>query len=172
MIMQIPVNALIVQLDIPAYAFGIAILMLVMILHGVCLLQIAKRYEVKAYLYLAEKKYTEVTKVFYLSILLLLITHLFEIVIWGLFIYGFGLIAHWSQSVLFSGSAYTAIGFMDDSLPEGWRMLAVIIAFSGLFSFAWTASVMISMTRSFRKAYARMHMHKLNLPQEMIDRFE
>lgn len=170
--MQIPVNALIVQLDILAYAFGIAILMLVMILHGVCLLQIAKRYEVKAYLYLAEKKYTEVTKVFYLSILLLLITHLFEIVIWGLFIYGFGLIAHWSQSVLFSGSAYTAISFMDDSLPEGWRMLAVIIAFSGLFSFAWTASVMISMTRSFRKAYARMHMHKLNLPQEMIDRFE
>jgi len=170
--MQIPADSLIVQLDIPAYTFGIVILMLVMILHGVCLLQIAKRYEVKAYLYLAEKKYTEVSKVFYLSILLLLMTHLFEILIWGLFIYGFGLIAHWSQSVLFSGSAYTAIGFMDDSLPEGCRMLAVIIAFSGLFSFAWTASVMISMTRSFRKAYTRMHMHKLDLPQEIIDRFE
>ena len=170
--MQIPADSLIVQLDIPAYTFGIVILMLVMILHGVCLLQIAKRYEVKAYLYLAEKKYAEVSKVFYLSILLLLMTHLSEILIWGLFIYGFGLIAHWSQSVLFSGSAYTAIGFMDDSLPEGWRMLAVIIAFSGLFSFAWTASVMISMTRSFRKAYTRMHMHKLDLPQEIIDRFE
>jgi len=83
--MQIPADSLIVQLDIPAYTFGIVILMLVMILHGVCLLQIAKRYEVKAYLYLAEKKYTEVSKVFYLSILLLLMTHLFEILIWGLF---------------------------------------------------------------------------------------
>ncbi|QWD84148.1 hypothetical protein ICU98_03560 [Polynucleobacter sp. MWH-P3-07-1] len=170
--MQIPTNSLAVQLDIPAYTFGIAILMLVMIFHGICLLQTAKRYEVKAYLYLAEKRYAEVTKVFYQAILLLLITHLFEILIWGLFIYSFGLITHWSQSVLFSGSAYTAIGFMDDTLPEGWRMLAVIIAFSGLFSFAWTASVMISMTRSFRKAYTRMHMHKLNLSQEIIDRFE
>jgi len=51
-------------------------------------------------------------------------------------------------------------------------MLAVIIAFSGMFAFAWTASVMISMTKNFRQAYTRLHMLKLKLPTEVINRFE
>ena len=76
------------------------------------------------------------------------------------------------QSVLFSGSTYTAMGFMDDLLPGGWKMLAIIIAFSGMFAFAWTASVMISMTKNFRQAYTRLHMKKLNLPAEVIERFK
>jgi len=64
------------------------------------------------------------------------------------------------------------MGFMEDILPEGWKMLAVIIAFSGMFAFAWTASVMISMTRNFRQAYTKLHMHKLNISSEIIDRFK
>ena len=64
------------------------------------------------------------------------------------------------------------MGFMNNILPYGWEMLAIIIALSGMFAFAWTASVMISMTKNFRKAYARMHMESLNLAREIIDRFE
>jgi hypothetical protein len=64
------------------------------------------------------------------------------------------------------------MGFMEDILPDGWKMLAVIIAFSGMFSFAWTASAMISMTKNFRQAYAKLHMKKLNIASEVIDRFE
>ena len=64
------------------------------------------------------------------------------------------------------------MGFMDDLLPPGWKMMAIIIAFSGMFSFAWTASTMISMTKNFRQAYTRMHMKKLNIPAEIIERFE
>ena len=51
-------------------------------------------------------------------------------------------------------------------------MLAVIIAFSGMFAFAWTASVMISMTKNFRQAYTKHHMEKLNISSEIIDRFK
>jgi len=76
------------------------------------------------------------------------------------------------QSILFSGSTYTAMGFMEDILPDGWKMLAVIIAFSGMFSFAWTASVMISMTKNFRQAYTKLHMRKLKISSDIIDRFE
>jgi hypothetical protein len=50
-------------------------------------------------------------------------------------------------------------------------MLAVIIAFSGMFAFAWTASAMISMTKNFRQAYTKMHMEKLKLSSDIIDRF-
>jgi hypothetical protein len=159
------------QLDLPAYLFGIAMLLVVMLVHGVALLQIAKRYEVKSFLYLSEHKYSSVAFVFYFSVLCLFLIHIFEI-IWGVSLRAFNLLPNLGESILFSGSTYTAMGFMDDLLPNGWKMLAVIIAFSGMFAFAWTASVMISMTKNFRQAYTRLHMQKLKLPSEVIERYK
>ena len=160
------------SLDLPSYLIGAAILLVVMIFHGVVLLQISKRYEVKTFLYLSDKRYSDVAFCFYISIFCLFITHIAEIVLWGLAIFTLSLLPTLGQSILFSGSTYTAMGFMEDNLPEGWKMLAVIIAFSGMFAFAWTASVMISMTRNFRQAYTKLHMHKLNISSEIIDRFK
>lgn len=161
-----------IALDLPGYLLGGIMLLLVLVFHGVLLLQIAKRYEVKTFLYLAEKKYSAVATCFYTSIFCLFLTHIAEIFIWGIALFAFNLISILGQSILFSGSTYTAMGFMEDILPDGWKMLAVIIAFSGMFSFAWTASVMISMTKNFRQAYTKLHMKKLNISSEIIDRFE
>jgi hypothetical protein len=55
------------ELDLPAYLFGITMLLIVMLVHGFVLLQIAKRYEVKSFHYLSEQKYSSVAFVFYLS---------------------------------------------------------------------------------------------------------
>ena len=159
-------------LDLPGYLLGGVLLLVVMVFHGVLLLQIAKRYEVKTFLYLNEKKYSAVAASFYTSVFCLFLTHIAEIFIWGAALFVFKLIPTLGQSILFSGSTYTAMGFMEDILPDGWKMLAIIIAFSGMFSFAWTASVMISMTKNFRQAYTKMHMKKLNISSEIIDRFE
>ena len=165
-------TALLTDLDLPGYLLGIFMLMLVMLIHGISLLQIAKRYEVKSFLYLSEHAYSSVALIFYISVLCLFLTHIFEIIIWGASLYIFKLLPDLGQSILFSGSTYTAMGFMDDLLPAGWKMLAIIIAFSGMFSFVWTASVMISMTKNFRQAYTRLHMQKLNLPADVIERFK
>jgi hypothetical protein len=164
-------QALETSLDLPAYLLGATMLVVVMIFHGFALLQIAKRYEVKTFLYLAEKRYSSVAICFYISVFGLFLAHLLEIMIWGLAIYLFRLLPDLGDSILFSGSTYTAMGFMEDILPSGWKMLAVIIAFSGMFAFAWTASVMITMTKNFRQAYTKLHMEKLNLSSEIIDRF-
>ena len=147
-------------------------LLVVMIFHGAILLQIAKRYEVKTFVCLADKRYSEVGLCFYISVLCLFLAHIAEILLWGLALYGLKLLPALGQSILFSGSTYTAMGFMEDILPDGWKMLAVIIAFSGMFAFAWTASVMISMTKNFRQAYTKLHMKRLNVSPEIIDRFE
>ena len=72
------------ELDLPAYLFGIAMLLVVMLVHGLALLQIAKRYEVKSFLYLSEQKYSSVAFVFYVSVLCLFLTHIFEIILWGI----------------------------------------------------------------------------------------
>lgn len=160
------------QLDLPGYLLGIDILLLIMLVHGVALLQIAKRYEVKSFLYLTEHKHSSVAFVFYISVLCLFLTHIAEIIIWGVSLWALKLLPALDQSILFAGSTYTAMGFMDDLLPPGWKLPAIIIAFSGMFAFAWTASVMISMTKNFRQAYTRMHMEKLNIPAEIIERFK
>ena len=160
------------SLDLPGYLFGGVMLLLVMVFHGAGLLQIAKRYEVKTFLYLSENKYSAVALCFYISVFCLFLTHIAEVLIWGFALYAFKLLPALGQSILFSGSTYTAMGFMEDILPDGWKMLAVIIAFSGMFAFAWTASVMISMTKNFRKAYTKLHMRTLNLSSDIIDRFE
>lgn len=170
--MNLSQPSLATAMDLPGYFVGGAILLLVMVFHGALLLQIAKRYEVKTFVYLADKKYSEVGFCFYISVLFLFLTHIAEIFIWGLVLFGLKLLPGLGQSILFSGSTYTAMGFMEDSLPDGWKMLAVIIAFSGMFAFAWTASVMISMTKNFRQAYTKLHMKKLNVSSEIIDRFE
>lgn len=159
------------ELDLPAYLLGATILILVIIFHGIALLQIAKRYEVRTFLYLSEKKYSSVAICFYISVFGLFLAHIAEIVIWGFALYLFRLLPNLGDSILFAGSTYTAMGFMEDILPNGWKMLAVIIAFSGMFAFAWTASVMISMTKNFRQAYTKLHMEKLNISSEIIDRF-
>lgn len=160
------------SLDLPSYLLGGTMLLVVMVFHGLLLLQIAKRYEVKTFLYLAEKKYSAVAYCFYVSVFCLFLTHIAEILIWGLALYGFKLLPDLGESILFAGSTYTAMGFMEDILPDGWKMLAVIIAFSGMFAFAWTASVMISMTKNFRQAYTKIHMRNLNISSDIIDRFE
>ena len=165
-------SSLSTALDLPGYLLGAAMLLIILIFHGVALLQIAKRYEVKTFLYLAEKKYSAVAFCFYTSVFFLFLTHIAEILIWGVALYGFKLLPELGESILFSGSTYTAMGFMEDILPYGWKMLAVIIAFSGMFAFAWTASVMISMTKNFRQAYTKLHMRKLNISSDIIDRFE
>jgi hypothetical protein len=159
-------------MDLPGYLLGGAMLLVVMVFHGAILLQIAKRYEAKTFVCLADQKYSEVGFCFYISIMFLFLTHIAEILLWGVALYVFKLLPELDQSILFSGSTYTAMGFMEDILPNGWKMLAVIIAFSGMFAFAWTASVMISMTKSFRQAYTKLHMKKLNVASEIIDRFE
>lgn len=160
------------NLDLPGYLLGGVMLLIVMIFHGALLLQIAKHYEVKTFLYLAEKQYSAVAVCFYVSVFCLFLVHIAEILIWGVVLYALKLIPALGQSILFGGSTYTAMGFMEDILPDGWKMLAVIIAFSGMFAFAWTASVMISMTKNFRQAYTKLHMKKLNIASEVIDRFE
>jgi len=170
--MTLSTQNLLTRLDLPGYICGITLLLLVMLIHGASLLQIAKRYEVKSFLHLAEHRYSAVAFVFYLSVLCLFLTHILEIIIWGFSLWALNLVPTLSESILFGGSTYTAMGFMNDMLPDGWKMLAIIIAFSGMFAFAWTASVMISMTKNFRQAYTKSHMKKLNIPSEIIERFK
>jgi hypothetical protein len=45
-------------------------------------------------------------------------------------------------------------------LPDGWHMLAPIIAMSGLFTFGWTGSVLVEIVRRCQEAKGALLKHK------------
>jgi len=78
------------------------------------------------------------------AIFLLLGLHLLEIVVWAVGLHYSGLVPNWRTAGLFAANNYTALG-SGAVLPVGWGMLTPIIAISGLFTFGWTGSVLVSM---------------------------
>ena len=102
---------------------------------------------------LAKKEYNRVFFHFYSSFIFFAIIHILEILLWGMFILKLDLIDNAIEAILFAGSCYTTVGFIADLLPSGWKSLAFFISFTGLFSFAWTTSVMFGMTNTYKDAW-------------------
>jgi len=136
---------------------GVLMLAIVLAFHGYCLTWITFRYELNSRLNFARQRPQYVFVHFYLSVMALALVHIAAVVFWALALTLSGLVTDFTQSILFSGSCYTTLGFMDNILPAGWRMLAIIITLSGLFSMAWSTSMMISMTDHFREAWIKKH---------------
>lgn len=77
------------------------------------------------------------------AVLLLLGLHLAETAVWAAsLVYG-GLVTSWRAAGFFAGNTYTTVGYGTFVLPEGWEMVAPIIAMSGLFTFGWSGSVLV-----------------------------
>ena len=76
---------------------------------------------------------------------LLALAQLASISIWALSIWMLGILPSWFTALHLSASSYTTLGDFPAVIADGWHMIPVFIAFSGLFSFAWAASSTMSM---------------------------
>ena len=140
--------------------FGILGLIMVLLYHGSAINFLITRFERYTNQNLAKKQYNRVFFHFYLAFFYIALIHLTEIVIWTIYVDQLHLIDNAIQTLLFVGSCYTTVGFVEDLLPDGWKSLAFFISFSGLFSIAWTTSVMIGMTNSYKAAWNLKHHQK------------
>jgi len=95
----------------------------------------------------------------YLSMVLVLTSHLVDIVIWGYALVWSGLVKDISQALYFSGSTYTTLGYGEDIMPPAWNAITAVIALSGMFCIAWTTSVLLSIVSVF-------HPHRLTAHKE------
>jgi hypothetical protein len=84
------------------------------------------------------------------SIFLMLTLHIVEILIWAFSLNRLGLIARVHDSIYFCANAYTTLGYGAVALEQPWRNISPVIAISGLFTFAWTTSVLVNVVRSHR----------------------
>jgi len=86
--------------------------------------------------------------VFLACILLLLISHLTQIYVWGYALNAYDIIANQHQAMVYAGSTYTTVGFIADPLPTQWQLLSVIMATSGLFTFGWSTAIMFILSQA------------------------
>jgi hypothetical protein len=62
----------------------------------------------------------------------LILIHLVEISIWGLFYFWQGCLPDAESAFYFSGVTYTSVGYGDLVLPKPWRVLAPLEALTGI----------------------------------------
>jgi hypothetical protein len=85
------------------------------------------------------------------TVFVLLALHVLEMIVWAASLVYSGLVPDWRTAGFFAGNTYTTIGYGNFILPDGWKMLAPIIAISGLFAFGWTGSVLVDLVGRCQK---------------------
>jgi hypothetical protein len=123
---------------------GFSLVICTLIIHGGGMYLVMHKFELNWPRYLHEKN--EFRRQFYLGhlIVMMLLTHMFEIFVIALVLFGIHALSDLRAAFYFTGETYTTLGFGDVLLPAGWRQLALFIAMSGLFAFGWSTGVLVS----------------------------
>jgi hypothetical protein len=128
---------------------GMFFLVLVIFIHGAGMRFVNRRFSI------AWARVNERTPHWRLNLILgtaigsLAAIHLFETLVWAVPISAAGIIPKMRDSYYYVLESYTTLGEGNVSLPERWRLLGPIIAISGLFTFGWTGSVLVSIMNKF-----------------------
>jgi hypothetical protein len=62
--------------------------------------------------------------------------------------------------VYFCANSYTTLGFGSIDLGGQWRNISPVIAISGLFTFAWTTSSLVTMVSSYAKLIEQLEIER------------
>ena len=121
-------------------AFGSAMLILSLIIHGFGMLIVQRSNRHFQELALGFRR----EAAFSLLILMLLLTHMVEMLMWASMLTWGGAIATFRNSYYYVAVTYTTLGYGEGTLSEPWRIMAPMMAMSGVFAFGWTTSVLFS----------------------------
>ena len=146
------VQSLLAVYDVPDIIFGSVMLLLILFFHGLSMAAIGEHYEWQSNRLLAARRFWLVEVVFYFSMIALMMTHIAEIGLWSYALYVSGLVGDMRRAIIFTGNTYTTVGYGEDIMPVGWKLLTTIIALSGMFAFAWTTSVLLNMMKMYQEA--------------------
>ena len=82
---------------------------------------------------------------YFLAILLVIAIHLAEIVVWAYICVALKVFPTNPQTFYFAGEMYTTVGYGDYKLSEQWRILPIIISFSGIFAVSMSGAALYNM---------------------------
>ncbi len=82
---------------------------------------------------------------YFIAILLVIAIHLAEIVIWAYICVALKVFPTNPQTFYFAGEMYTTVGYGNYQLTEQWRILPIIISFSGIFAVSMSGAALYTM---------------------------
>jgi len=147
----------------PLAALGIGAIILVMLVlfHGLGLHRILvnfKRTELR--LRVGRPHLGRAGFLFGWAVFLMLSLHIAEIAAWAYALIILGLIVRPADALYFCANAYTTLGYGTVDLGPHWRTISPIIAISGLFTFAWTTSSLVSIVTSYLKLVEQLEVER------------
>jgi Ion channel len=129
--------------------FGAAGLVLSLLFHGFGMAYVQKKN--RDYQRLAPFRFRrQVT--FSLLIFLLLCTHLVEVLLWAAALVFIGAVPVIRDAFYYAAVTYTTLGYNESTLSHEWRIIAPMMAMSGVFAFGWTTSVLFAIVSSYDDA--------------------
>ena len=148
-------------MPVPDFFFGGGMLLLIVLIHAAGMRFVTDRFEKRLQTFgiLHSTWRPDVLMGFVVTLMLLL--HLLEIWVWSAALVYSGLVDNWRAAGFFAANTYTTVGYGNFLLPDGWHMLAPIIAMSGLFTFGWTGSVLVEIVRRCQQVKTAAYKAKL-----------
>ncbi len=132
-------------------AFGGTILVFIVLFHGMGIRMLTGHLVKRSQYILGHPTYWRADLLMVSTVFALLALHLFEIFLWAASLVYSGMVTDWRTAGFFAGNTYTTIGYGNFVLPLRWNMMAPIIAISGLFTFGWSASVLVDLVGRCQK---------------------
>jgi len=82
---------------------------------------------------------------YFIAILLIIAVHFAEIIAWAYICVALKVFPTNPQTFYFAGEMYTTVGYGDYKLTEQWRVLPIIISFTGIFAVSMSGAALYSM---------------------------
>jgi hypothetical protein len=154
-------------LPVPDMVFGGGMLVLVIMFHAFWIRLITSSFLKRSKSAGAHAGLWRADLLFAATVVALLSLHMAEVFVWSVALVFGNIVEGWARASYFAANCYTALG-EPFSLPHAWRLLPPIIAISGIFTFAWTASVLVNFVARYNdlRAETMARREKSSKPKE------
>ena len=118
---------------------------LMLALHAVAVLGIAGAFHFIDQVMTRRRIYGASFLSYFIAILLVIAIHFGEIIVWAYICVALKVFPTNPQTFYFAGEMYTTVGYGDYKLSEQWRILPIIISFSGIFAVSMSGAALYTM---------------------------
>ncbi|WP_457584099.1 ion channel [Ensifer canadensis] len=130
-------------------AVGTLLLIVIIFVHGAGIRTISQRFN-KSWAHMSgTTPHWRLNLLLACTIAALAALHFAETFLWAVPVSATGLIPSMRDSYYYVLESYTTLGEGNINLPDRWRLIGPIIGMSGLFTFGWTGSVLVSIMTEF-----------------------
>lgn len=158
-------SALAQALPVPDIVFGGAMLVLVIMFHAFWVRLVTGSFLKRSQALRGSVTLWRADWLFALTVIALLTMHLAEVVMWSGALVASGIVDNWAKATWFAANCYTALG-QPLSVARAWRLVPSMIAASGIFTFAWTASVLVNFVARYNDLRAAIIARQASAPSK------